>query len=183
MTNTKNKTMDAEIGICYVITQCSLGMILVATSSRGICAILLGDNEQKLLQELTDMFPQSRITCGNTRIEHLAEKIAEFIEIPLRDIDLPLDIQGTKFQQKVWQTLREIPAGTTVSYSEIARLIGAPKSVRAVASACAANKLAVAIPCHRAIRSDGKISGYRWGIKRKHDLLDKEKTIIKSTQF
>ena len=160
--------------IRFAVGECSLGSILVAQSARGVCAILMGDDPQVLVQQLQDRFPKARLVGGDASFERLVAQVVGFVEAPRIGLDLPLDVRGTAFQQRVWQALREVPAGRTVSYAEIAERIGAPKSVRAVAQACAANALAVAIPCHRVVRSDGNLSGYRWGVERKRALLDRE---------
>lgn len=160
--------------IHFALAECSLGSILVASSSKGVCAISLGSDQDQLLRELQDRFPRSDLIGGDAAFETLVAKVVGFIDAPKFGLDLPLDVQGTAFQQRVWQALREIPYGTTVTYSELANKIGMPKAVRAVASACAANTLAVAIPCHRVIRQDGSLTGYRWGIERKKALLEKE---------
>ncbi len=157
--------------IRFAVGECSLGQILVAQSERGICAILLGDDPEALVRDLHRRFPNANVMGGDRGFEKLVAKVVAFVEAPQRGLDLPLDIRGTAFQQRVWETLRKIPAGSTASYSEIASLMGAPKSARAVAQSCAANALAVAIPCHRVLRNDGGISGYRWGVERKRALL------------
>ncbi|MDN7139294.1 bifunctional DNA-binding transcriptional regulator/O6-methylguanine-DNA methyltransferase Ada [Pseudomonas sp. JQ170] len=164
----------ANTDIRFAIGQCSLGAILVAQSARGICAILLGDDPQALLQELQDKFPKANLLGADATFETLVARVVGLVETPGIGLDLPLDLRGTAFQERVWQALRTIPAGTTASYAEIAQRIGAPKAVRAVAQACAANSLAVAIPCHRVVRSDGNLSGYRWGVERKRQLLERE---------
>ena len=163
---------NAEIR--FAIGECSLGSILVAKSDIGVCAILLGDDPEALAHQLQDRFPRAALIGGDPEFEQLVARVVGFVEAPALGLDLPLDVQGTAFQQRVWQALREIPAGSTASYTEIASRIGAPKSVRAVAQACAANPLAVAIPCHRVIRTDGDLSGYRWGVERKRALLQRE---------
>ncbi|ELX8378210.1 bifunctional DNA-binding transcriptional regulator/O6-methylguanine-DNA methyltransferase Ada [Providencia vermicola] len=160
--------------IYFALAMCSLGHVLVAQSTVGVCAILLGDDPEKLLQDLEDKFPQAELIGGDSQFEQLVAKVIGFIEAPELGLNLPLDIRGTAFQQRVWQALRTIPVGSTVSYSDIAKQIGHPKAIRAVAGACAANMLAVAIPCHRVVRTDGSLSGYRWGIERKRSLLNKE---------
>ncbi|WP_036989620.1 bifunctional DNA-binding transcriptional regulator/O6-methylguanine-DNA methyltransferase Ada [Pseudomonas vranovensis] len=160
--------------IRFAIGQCSLGAILVAQSERGICAILLGDDPQALLQDLQDKFPKANLLGADASFETLVARVVGLVETPGIGLDLPLDLRGTAFQERVWQALRTIPPGTTASYAEIAQRIGAPKAVRAVAQACAANSLAVAIPCHRVVRSDGNLSGYRWGVERKRQLLERE---------
>ncbi len=164
--------------ILFAVGQSSLGAILVAASRQGVCAISLGDDPQLLVRELQDRFPRARLQGGDSAFERLVATVVGFVEAPARGLDLPLDIRGTAFQQRVWQALRDIPAGATVSYTEVARRIGAPASVRAVAGACAANRLAVAIPCHRVVRTDGALSGYRWGIARKRALLERERSGI-----
>ncbi|WP_029148218.1 bifunctional DNA-binding transcriptional regulator/O6-methylguanine-DNA methyltransferase Ada [Methylophilus sp. 5] len=160
--------------IHFALAQCSLGAILVASSAKGVCAISIGDEPEPLLRALQDRFSAAELIGGDPGYESLVARVIAFIESPKLGLDLPLDVQGTVFQQRVWQALREIPSGTTVTYSELASQIGFPKAVRAVASACAANTLAVAIPCHRVIRQDGALSGYRWGVARKQALLAKE---------
>lgn len=160
--------------IRFAIGQCSLGAILVAASERGVCAILIGDDPEILARDLQDSFPQADLIGADAGFEQLVASVVGLVEIPQRGLDLPLDIRGTAFQQRVWQALREIPAGATASYAEIARRIGSPRAVRAVAGACAANTLAIAIPCHRVVRSDGELSGYRWGVARKRALLARE---------
>jgi AraC family transcriptional regulator of adaptative response/methylated-DNA-[protein]-cysteine methyltransferase len=174
MTPTNYRAGGANENIRFAIGECSLGSILVARSSRGVCAILLGDDPDKLARDLQDKFPRANLIGGHRNFERLVAKVVGFVEAPMRGLDLPLDIRGTAFQQRVWQALRKIPAGMTMSYSEIAKRIVKPKSVRAVAQACAANTLAVAIPCHRVVRNDGALSGYRWGVERKRALLKRE---------
>jgi AraC family transcriptional regulator of adaptative response/methylated-DNA-[protein]-cysteine methyltransferase len=158
----------------FAIGECSLGSILVAASDKGVCAILLGDDPEALLRDLQDRFANARLIGGNRKFERLVAKVIGFVERPGSNLDLPLDVRGTAFQHRVWQALRLIPAGRTASYADIAKWIGKPKSVRAVAGACAANPIAVAIPCHRVVRTDGHHSGYRWGIERKRALLERE---------
>lgn len=165
----------ANSQIRFAIGECSLGSLLVAISERGVCAIALADNPESLASDLYDKFPQATLIVADPDFEQVIAKVVGFIEAPVLELDLPLDVRGTAFQQRVWQALREIPPGTTISYSEIAQRIGAPKAVRAVAGACAANTLAVAIPCHRVVRTDGSLSGYRWGVERKAELLRREK--------
>lgn len=160
--------------IHFAVGECSLGAILVATSERGVCAILLGDDPEALAHDLQDRFPNAELIGGDAAFEQLIAKVVGFVEMPRMGLDLPLDVRGTAFQQRVWQVLQKIPAGSTMSYSEIAKHMGAPKSARAVAGACAANALAVAIPCHRVVRNDGSLSGYRWGVERKRALLERE---------
>ncbi|WP_025917956.1 bifunctional DNA-binding transcriptional regulator/O6-methylguanine-DNA methyltransferase Ada [Herminiimonas sp. CN] len=174
MTPTSYRAGGANTEIRFAVGECSLGAILVAQSERGVCAILMGDDPDALARDLQDRFPRARLIGGDSAFEQLVATVVGFVEAPEIGLDLPLDIRGTVFQQRVWQALREIPAGQTVSYTEIAQRIGAPKAVRAVAGACAANALAVAIPCHRVVRNDGGLSGYRWGVERKRALLDNE---------
>ncbi|NBA98178.1 bifunctional DNA-binding transcriptional regulator/O6-methylguanine-DNA methyltransferase Ada [Pseudomonas sp. R5(2019)] len=164
----------ANTDIRFAVGECSLGAILVAQSSRGICAILLGDDPGALVHQLQDKFPKAHFIGGDPAFEQRVAQVVGFVEAPAIGLDLPLDLRGTAFQERVWQALREIPVGKTVSYAEIAALIGAPTSYRAVAQACGANNLAVAIPCHRVVRSDGDLSGYRWGVERKRQLLERE---------
>lgn len=164
----------ADARIMFAIAQSALGALLVARSTRGVCAISLGDDPEALLRELQERFPRAELVGGDAGFEQLVAQVVGFVEAPGVGLDLPLDIRGTAFQQRVWEALRKVPAGETVSYAEIAARIGSPKSVRAVAQACAANTLAVAIPCHRVVRSDGALSGYRWGIARKQSLLARE---------
>ena len=165
----------ADARIAFAIAQCSLGALLVARSQRGLCAIALGEDPEALLRELQDRFPRAELVGGDAAFEQLVAQVVGFVEAPRLGLDLPLDIRGTAFQQRVWDALRKVPAGETVSYAEIAARIGSPKAVRAVAQACAANALAVAIPCHRVVRSDGGLSGYRWGVARKQALLARER--------
>jgi AraC family transcriptional regulator of adaptative response/methylated-DNA-[protein]-cysteine methyltransferase len=174
MTPSNYRAGGASTEIRFAVGECSLGSILVAQSERGVCAILLGDDPGKLVRDLQDRFPRANLIGSDAEFERLVSKVVGFIEAPALGLDLPLDIRGTAFQQRVWQALREIPAGSTASYADIADHIGAPNSVRAVAQACAANALAVAIPCHRVVRNDGALSGYRWGVDRKRALLKRE---------
>ena len=160
--------------IRFAVGECSLGSILVAATEKGICTIALGDEPGSLVRELEDRFPKAELAGGEPEFESLVARVVGLVEAPAVGHDLPLDIRGTAFQQRVWQALREIPVGETVSYSRIASVIGSPKASRAVASACAANPLAVAIPCHRVVRSDGAPGGYRWGVERKQALLARE---------
>jgi AraC family transcriptional regulator, regulatory protein of adaptative response / methylated-DNA-[protein]-cysteine methyltransferase len=174
MTPTRYRAGGTDTAIHFAIGQCTLGAILVAQSARGICAILIGDDPEALARELQDRFRHAQLIGGDAAFEQLVATVVGFVEAPRIGLDLPLDIRGTAFQQRVWQILRQIPPGQTASYADIAQRLGAPKSVRAVAQACAANTLAVAIPCHRVVRSDGGLSGYRWGVARKRALLDAE---------
>lgn len=174
MTPTRYRQGGRDTALHFAVGESSLGAILMAKSELGICAILLGDDPALLVQQLQDKFPQAELIGGDAEFEQWFAQVVGLVEAPQLGLDLPLDIRGTAFQQRVWQALREIPAGDTASYADIAAKIGAPKAVRAVAGACAANMLAVAIPCHRVIRQDGALSGYRWGIERKKRLLEKE---------
>jgi AraC family transcriptional regulator of adaptative response/methylated-DNA-[protein]-cysteine methyltransferase len=160
--------------IRFAVGQCSLGAILVAATDKGVCAITLGDDPDALVRGLQDRFAKARLIGGDADFEKLVAKVVGFVEAPAQGLDLPLDLRGTAFQQRVWEALRKIPAGRTATYSEIAKRIGRPKAVRAVAAACADNPVAVAIPCHRVVRLDGNLAGYRWGIARKRALLAKE---------
>jgi AraC family transcriptional regulator of adaptative response/methylated-DNA-[protein]-cysteine methyltransferase len=174
MAPTTYRAGGANVDIRFAVGECSLGSILVARSEVGVCAIYLGDDPDALVRELQDRFPRATLIGGDEEFEQLVAQVVGFVESPAVGLDLPLDVRGTAFQQRVWQALREIPAGSTATYTEIAGRIGAPKSVRAVAQACAANPVAVAIPCHRVIRHDGGLSGYRWGVERKRALLQRE---------
>jgi AraC family transcriptional regulator, regulatory protein of adaptative response / methylated-DNA-[protein]-cysteine methyltransferase len=156
------------------VGDCSLGAFLVASSKKGIAAILLGGDPNKLVRELQDRFPRAKLIGANQKYEAVVARVVGFIEAPEQGLDLPLDIRGTAFQQRVWRALQAIPAGRTISYAELAHRIGSPKAVRAVAGACAANNIAVAIPCHRVVRNDGSLSGYAWGVDRKRALITKE---------
>ena len=174
MKPTQYRAGGVDARIEFAIGQCSLGAILVARSQRGVCAISLGEDADALLRELQDRFPRAELIGGDAGFEQLVAQVVGLIEHPGIGVDLPLDVRGTAFQQRVWQALRQIPPGETASYTQIAQRIGSPKSVRAVAQACASNTLAVAIPCHRVVRSDGALSGYRWGVERKRALLSRE---------
>jgi AraC family transcriptional regulator of adaptative response/methylated-DNA-[protein]-cysteine methyltransferase len=165
---------EKNLEVRFAIGECSLGSILVAATSVGVCAILLGDNPDELVHDLERRFQHAELVFADGDFEKLAGTVVAFVEEPRFGTKLPLDIRGTAFQRRVWEALCDVPAGTTVSYSAVARAIGAPKSGRAVAQACAANPLAVAIPCHRVVRTDGGLSGYRWGVERKQALLARE---------
>ncbi len=160
--------------IRFAVGRCSLGRVLVAASVSGVCAVFLGDDPKLLSQQLKDRFPRAELEAGGQAFERLLAQVVGFVEAPGAGLRLPLDLRGTAFQQRVWQALQQIPLGETVSYAEVARGIGAPKSARAVATACAANPVAVAVPCHRVVRGDGALSGYRWGTQRKRALLERE---------
>jgi len=174
MTPTRYRAGGADEEIRFAIAETSLGALLVAASEKGVCAISMGDNPEKLLQDLQDRFTRARLVGGDAKFEKLVAKVVGLVERPRKDLDLPLDIRGTAFQQRVWKALTTIPAGKTASYAEIAKKIGKPSAVRAVAQACAANSLAIAIPCHRVVKTDGGLSGYRWGVARKQELLARE---------
>jgi AraC family transcriptional regulator, regulatory protein of adaptative response / methylated-DNA-[protein]-cysteine methyltransferase len=174
MTPTTYRAGGAALEIRFAIGECSLGSILVAATPRGVCAILLGDDPAALAHDLEQRFPRAQLIGADPAFEQLVAQVVGLVEHPHLGTQLPLDIRGTAFQQRVWQALRRIPAGKTASYAEIASRIGAPRAVRAVAQACAANALAVAIPCHRVVRTNGDLSGYRWGVERKRALLDRE---------
>ncbi len=174
MTPTRFRSGGEGAPIRFAVGECSLGSILVAMSDRGVCAILLGDDPDALVRDLQDRFPKARLIGGDPGFERLVARVVGFVEAPALGLDLPLDVRGTAFQQRVWRALREIPAGATATYRTIAERIGAPRAVRAVAQACASNALAVVIPCHRVVRTDGALSGYRWGVERKRVLLDRE---------
>ena len=158
----------------FAVGECSLGVVLVAATDKGIAAISFGDDPEALVRDLQDRFPQAKLVGADPAFEQLVARVVGLVERPGEGVDLPLDVRGTAFQQRVWQVLRAIPSGKTASYAEVARRIGEPKAVRAVAQACAANPVAVAIPCHRVVRTDGGLSGYRWGVARKQALLDRE---------
>ena len=174
MTPSTFRAGGANTDIFFAIGECSLGSILVAQSEKGVCSILIGDDPAPLVRELQNRFPKANLIGNKGGYEELVAKVVGFIENPGVGLDLPLDIRGTVFQQRVWKALRQIPVGSTTTYTGIATKIGMPKAVRAVAQACGANNLAVAIPCHRVIRNDGALSGYRWGAERKRALLERE---------
>jgi AraC family transcriptional regulator, regulatory protein of adaptative response / methylated-DNA-[protein]-cysteine methyltransferase len=169
------RTGGAGVTIQFALGECSLGSILVAASELGICSILLGDDPQALVRDLEDRFRKGYLIGGNQEFERMVARVVAFVERPASGLNLPLHVQGTAFQHRVWQALCEIPSGKTCSYSELAKQLGEPRAARAVAHACAANPIAVAIPCHRVVRTDGSLSGYRWGIERKATLLDMER--------
>ncbi len=164
----------AQVAIRFAVGQCSLGAVLAATSDRGVCAILLGEDPDALVKDLQDRFPRAELIGADPAFEAVVAQVVAMVEQPQLGLDLPLDVRGTAFQQRVWRALRDIPAGETRSYAQIAQAMGAPKSHRAVAMACGGNALAIAIPCHRVVRSDGALSGYRWGVERKRALLARE---------
>jgi AraC family transcriptional regulator of adaptative response/methylated-DNA-[protein]-cysteine methyltransferase len=174
MTPTVYRSGGVDTEIRFAVGECSLGSILVARSAKGVCAILLGDAPDALVRDLQDRFPHATLIGGDSAFERTVAAVVGFVERPALGLDLPLDVRGTAFQQRVWEALREIPVGATATYSEIARRVGVPNGARAVAHACNANALAVAIPCHRVVRTDGSASGYRWGVERRQSLLEKE---------
>jgi AraC family transcriptional regulator, regulatory protein of adaptative response / methylated-DNA-[protein]-cysteine methyltransferase len=174
MTPSQYRAGGANEEIRFAVGQSSLGAILVASSKKGVAAILLGDDPDKLVRNLQDRFPNAHLVGADRDYEALVARVVGLVETPGIGLDLPLDVRGTAFQQRVWQALKEIPVGRTVSYAEVARRIGSPTAVRGVAAACAANNLALAIPCHRVVRKDGSPSGYAWGVERRRVLLDRE---------
>ncbi len=176
MAPAKYRTGGSGAAIRFAVGECSLGAILVAATDEGVCAILLDDDADTLVRDLQDRFPKANLIGGDADFEQLVAKVVGFVEAPALGLDLPLDLRGTAFQQRVWKELREIPVGETASYGAVAERIGAPAAARAVAQACASNAIAVAIPCHRVVRNDGGLSGYRWGVERKQALLEREAT-------
>src|ERR1700728_2033622 len=174
MTPSAVRRGGAGARIRFAVGQASLGAVLVAATDRGVCAILLGDDPEALVRDLQDRFPHAEFEGGDPGFERMVAEVVGLVEAPGQRLDLPLDIRGTAFQQRVWAALSAIPSGKTATYGEIARAIGQPKAVRAVAQACGANPLAIAIPCHRVVRSDGDLSRYRWGVERKRKLIDRE---------
>ena len=174
MTAPAGRASEVRATIRFAIGPCCLGAVLAAQSERGLCAILLGEDPQELLRELQKVFPRAVLVEGGADFEETMAQVIGFVESPHAGFALPLHIRGTAFQQEVWAALQALPAGTTASYAAVAQALGRPKAVRAVAGACAANVLAVAIPCHRVVRTDGSLSGYRWGVERKRALLERE---------
>jgi AraC family transcriptional regulator, regulatory protein of adaptative response / methylated-DNA-[protein]-cysteine methyltransferase len=175
MTPTMFRAGGPGLSIRFAVGECWLGAVLVAATDRGVCAILLGDDPHQIACDLHDRFPKADLIGGDAAFEHWVAVVVGFVANPAIGLDLPLDIQGTAFQQRVWRALRDIPPGSTMSYSDVAIQLGLPKSARAIATACAANPLAVAIPCHRVVRTDGSLSGYRWGVERKQALHARER--------
>ncbi|MFT3925955.1 MAG: bifunctional DNA-binding transcriptional regulator/O6-methylguanine-DNA methyltransferase Ada [Myxococcales bacterium] len=163
-----------QVSIHFALGACSLGNILVAQSPKGLCAILLGEDPEELLRDLEARFPHADLIGGDRAFDDVVARVVAFVEAPRKGLALPLDIQGTAFQQRVWRALSRVPVGSTLSYRELAERIGAPGASRAVGHACGQNPLAVAIPCHRVVRADGGLSGYRWGLERKRALLARE---------
>lgn len=176
MTPTEFRAKGAGLKIRFALGECWLGSILIAATDKGICCILLGDDPEALIRDLHDRFGNAELTGADPAFDDWVAVVMEFITRPTAGLTLPLDIQGTAFQQRVWQALRKIPCGSTLTYRALAEQLGMPKSVRAVASACAANPIAVAVPCHRVVRINGELAGYRWGIERKSLLLERERT-------
>lgn len=170
-----NHTLTA--GIQYSVGQSSLGLVQVAHTDEGICSIIMGDTEEEMALELEGRFPGKRLSKSQTSPNGWLEAVIQYVESPVGTIDVPLQLGGTDFQREVWDALCSIPSGSTLSYTEVANKIGRPKAVRAVAGACAGNKIAVLIPCHRVVRNDGSLSGYRWGVERKRRLLEREKSL------
>jgi AraC family transcriptional regulator, regulatory protein of adaptative response / methylated-DNA-[protein]-cysteine methyltransferase len=177
MTPTQYRSGGANEDIHFAVGESSLGAILVASSAKGVASILIGDDPDELVRDLQDRFPKARLVGGDKDYESLVARVVGFVEAPRIGLDLPLDVRGTAFQQRVWQVLREIPVGRTASYTDIAHNIGSPRAARAVADACAANNIALAIPCHRVVRNDGALAGYSWGVERKRILIEREAEI------
>jgi AraC family transcriptional regulator of adaptative response/methylated-DNA-[protein]-cysteine methyltransferase len=177
MTPSEFREGGAGVDVRFAVGQCSLGAILVAATDKGVCAIEFDDDPGALLERFQDRFHGARLVGDDPTFDELVAQVVGLVEQPGLGTDLPLDVRGTAFQERVWRALRDVPAGETTTYAEIARRIGAPTSFRAVAQACGANRLAVAIPCHRVIRTDGGLSGYRWGIERKQALLERERAL------
>ncbi len=180
MTPTDFREGGSNADIRFAVGECSLGSVLVAASEKGVCAILFGEEPGALAEDLQNRFPKARVIGGDRPFEKWVAKVVGFVEAPRLGLDLPLDVRGTVFQRRVWKALQQIPIGSTASYSEVAKQMGAPRSARAVAQACAANRLAVAIPCHRVVRNDGGLSGYRWGVERKRTLLERESVLARA---
>ncbi len=175
MSPTRYRQGGTGLSIHYAVASCWLGQVLIAATETGLCCILLGDSAETLIEDLRARFPKATLAAASADFAETVSSVVRFIETPALGLALPLDIQGTAFQQRVWQALRAIPAGKTASYAEIADAIGQPTAARAVAGACAANPLAIAVPCHRVVREGGAISGYRWGVERKKALLARER--------
>ncbi|WZB75487.1 methylated-DNA--[protein]-cysteine S-methyltransferase [Achromobacter insuavis] len=172
MTPTAFRKDGEGVEIRFAVGQCALGALLVAASDTGICEIALHEDPEQLVRNLQDRFKAARLIGADQEFEQWMAAVVGFVENP--GLDLPLDVRGTAFQRRVWEALREIPVGTTVTYTDVAERIGSPRSVRAVARACATNNIALAIPCHRVVRTDGSLAGYRWGIERKRELIERE---------
>ncbi|AMG46999.2 AraC family transcriptional regulator [Achromobacter xylosoxidans] len=174
MTPTAFRKDGEGVEIRFAVGQCALGALLVAASDTGICEIALHEDPEQLVRNLQDRFKAARLIGADREFEQWMAAVVGFVENPSVGLHLPLDVRGTAFQRRVWEALREIPVGTTVTYTDIAERIGSPRSVRAVARACATNSIALAIPCHRVVRTDGSLAGYRWGIERKRELIERE---------
>lgn len=174
MTPTAFRKDGAGVEIRFAVGQCSLGALLVAASDTGICEIALHDDPEQLVRNLQDRFKAARLIGADREFEQWMAAVVGFVENPSVGLHLPLDVRGTAFQRRVWEALRDIPVGATATYTDIAERIGAPSAVRAVARACATNNIALAIPCHRVVRTDGSLAGYRWGIDRKRELIERE---------
>ncbi|MEN4921335.1 methylated-DNA--[protein]-cysteine S-methyltransferase [Achromobacter spanius] len=174
MTPTAFRKNGEGVDIRFAVAQCSLGALMVAASDTGICEIALDEDPDQLVRNLQDRFKAARLIGADPRFERWVAAVIGFVEDPSRGLDLPLDVRGTAFQRKVWEALREIPLGATATYAQVAERIGSPRAVRAVARACATNNIALAIPCHRVVRTDGSLAGYRWGIDRKRELIARE---------
>jgi AraC family transcriptional regulator of adaptative response/methylated-DNA-[protein]-cysteine methyltransferase len=162
--------------ISYATSESALGRVLVARSVSGVCAILIGADDNESVTDLAARFPEAKLVVDEGVVQDDLAKVTRFVDKPTEGLDLPLDLRGTPFQRRVWEALRTIPVGTTVTYSELANSIGAPNAVRAVAGACAANPVALAVPCHRVVGRDGDLTGYYWGVERKRVLIKKEAT-------
>lgn len=165
---------SSQAVICFAIGECSLGSVLVAATDKGVCAVTLADSPEMLVDDLQNRFHSNTLVEADADFEQTVRAVVGIVERPEAQFTLPLDIRGTAFQQRVWEALRRVPAGSTASYADIARAIGKPTAMRAVAQACGANNIAVIIPCHRIVRTDGALSGYRWGVERKKELLRRE---------
>jgi AraC family transcriptional regulator, regulatory protein of adaptative response / methylated-DNA-[protein]-cysteine methyltransferase len=177
---TEVQAMSSDV-IRFAVGTSSLGSVLVGVSDKGVCAILLGRDPDGVARELRDRFPGAQLIAEGEKLGQLVGTVVDFVEAPALGLDLMLDLRGTAVQLRVWQALGEIPAGSTASYSDIARRIGAPQTALEVAQACASNAIAVAIPCHRVVRKNGALSGYRWGVWRKRALLQREAAALAST--
>ncbi len=173
-TDTLHSTSTATDTLSYAVADCELGTVLVARSAKGVCAVLLGDNAEELTADLADRFPQSTLISSEASVKDDVAKVLGYIAEPSAGLHLTLDLRGTPFQRRVWEKLKTITVGKTVSYAELGKSISPLTNPRAVASACAANPIALAIPCHRVVRMDGELAGYRWGIERKRELIRKE---------
>lgn len=180
MTPTERRRGGVGLDIRFAVAQCALGALLVAATAKGICEIALGDDAPMLVRELQDRYPQATLEGADDEFKHWVAAVVGYVENPAQGLDLPLDVRGTAFQQRVWQALRAIPPGTTITYTELAQRIGAPSAVRAVARACATNPVALVIPCHRVVRQSGALAGYRWGVARKLELITREGNLVRS---